>query len=37
MQFDLVTPEGQISSEDIEMVVVPGKDGDFGVLVVNMG
>ncbi len=32
MQFDIVTPEKLVSSEEVEMAVVPGKEGDFGVL-----
>tara|TARA_R110000868_G_scaffold6363_19_gene36248 strand:+ start:41024 stop:41440 length:417 start_codon:yes stop_codon:yes gene_type:complete len=31
--FDLVSPEKLLLSEDIEMVVVPGAEGDFGVLI----
>ena len=30
--FDLVSPEKLLLSEDVEMVVVPGAEGDFGVL-----
>lgn len=30
--FDLVSPERVLLSEDVEMVVVPGGDGYFGVL-----
>ena len=30
--FELVSPERQLMSEDVEMVVVPGTEGDFGVL-----
>ena len=32
VQFELVSPEQLILSEDVEMVVVPGGEGDFGVL-----
>ncbi len=32
VQFELVTPERLILSEAVEMVVVPGTDGNFGVL-----
>lgn len=32
LQFDLVSPAKLLLSEDVEMVVVPGGDGDFGVL-----
>ena len=31
-QFELVAPEKLIFSDDIEFVVVPGAEGDFGVL-----
>ncbi len=30
--FELVSPERLLLSEDVEMVVVPGAEGDFGVL-----
>jgi len=32
LQFELVTPERLIRSEAVHMVVVPGAEGDFGVL-----
>ena len=32
LQFDLVTPERLLLSEMVEMVVVPGTEGNFGVL-----
>ena len=32
LHFELVTPEKLIRSEDVHMVVVPGTEGDFGVL-----
>ncbi len=32
VQFELVSPEKLLLSEDVEMVVVPGAEGDFGVL-----
>ncbi len=32
VQFELVTPERLIVSRDVEMVVVPGSEGNFGVL-----
>ena len=32
VEFELVSPERLLVSEAIEMVVVPGADGDFGVL-----
>jgi F-type H+-transporting ATPase subunit epsilon len=31
--FELVSPEKLLLSDDVEMVVVPGAEGDFGVLV----
>lgn len=30
--FDLVAPDRLVSSAEVDMVVVPGMDGDFGVL-----
>ena len=30
--FELVSPERLLASEDADMVVVPGAEGDFGVL-----
>ena len=32
VQFELVSPEQLLLSEEVEMVVVPGSEGDFGVL-----
>ncbi|MFL2782520.1 MAG: ATP synthase F1 subunit epsilon [Rhodospirillales bacterium] len=32
VSFELVTPTSLAVSEDVDMVVVPGVDGDFGVL-----
>ena len=32
LTFDLVSPERLLLSTDVEMVVVPGDEGDFGVL-----
>lgn len=32
LHFELVTPERLIRSEDVHMVVVPGSEGEFGVL-----
>jgi F-type H+-transporting ATPase subunit epsilon len=32
IEFELVSPERLLVSESIEMVVVPGSEGDFGVL-----
>ena len=31
-QFDLVSPERLLLSEEVEMVTLPGSEGDFGVL-----
>ena len=32
LHFELVTPEKLLRSEDVHMVVVPGTEGDFGVM-----
>lgn len=32
VEFELVSPEKLLISERVSMVVVPGEDGDFGVL-----
>jgi len=32
LHFELVTPEKLLFSEEVHMVVVPGTEGDFGVL-----
>jgi len=32
VEFELVSPERLLASEPVEMVVVPGTEGDFGVL-----
>lgn len=32
LHFELVTPARLVRSEDVHMVVVPGVEGDFGVL-----
>ncbi len=32
LQFDLVSPERLLVSEPVDMVIVPGADGDFGAL-----
>jgi F-type H+-transporting ATPase subunit epsilon len=32
VQFELVSPERLLVSEAVDMVVVPGSEGDFGVL-----
>ena len=32
VEFELVSPERLLKSEPVEMVVVPGTEGDFGVL-----
>ena len=31
--FELVSPDRLLISEDVEMIVIPGTEGDFGVLV----
>lgn len=33
LHFDLVSPERLLLSESVDMVTVPGSEGDFGVLV----
>ena len=32
LKFELVTPSKLVRSETVHMVVVPGTEGDFGVL-----
>jgi F-type H+-transporting ATPase subunit epsilon len=32
LRFELVTPERQVLSADVHMVVVPGSEGEFGVM-----
>ena len=32
LHFELVTPARLVRSEDVHMVVVPGTEGDFGVM-----
>jgi F-type H+-transporting ATPase subunit epsilon len=32
LHFELVTPERLVLSQDVHMVVVPGSEGEFGVL-----
>ncbi|KKJ75564.1 ATP synthase subunit epsilon [Kiloniella litopenaei] len=32
VEFELVSPEKLLLSQSVDMVVVPGEDGDFGVL-----
>lgn len=32
LQFDLVAPEARLFQGEVDMVVVPGSEGDFGVL-----
>ncbi len=32
VEFELVTPERLLLSEEVDMVVIPGAEGDFGVL-----
>lgn len=33
LHFELVSPERLLMSSDVDMVVVPGVEGDFGVLI----
>ena len=32
ISFDLVSPESLIFNDDVWMIIIPGKDGDLGVL-----
>ena len=32
LHFELVTPEKLVRSEEVHMVVVPGSEGEFGVM-----
>ena len=32
LHFELVTPDSQVMSEDVYMVVVPGTEGDSGIM-----
>lgn len=32
LKFELVTPERLVRSQDVHMVVVPGSEGEFGVM-----
>jgi F-type H+-transporting ATPase subunit epsilon len=32
LRFELVTPERQVMAADVYMVVVPGTEGEFGVM-----
>jgi F-type H+-transporting ATPase subunit epsilon len=32
LHFELVTPEKLLRSEEVQMVVIPGIEGDFGVM-----
>ena len=32
LHFELVTPERLVRSDEVHMVVVPGVEGDFGVM-----
>ena len=32
LHFELVTPEKQVLSEDVYMVVVPGTEGEMGIM-----
>ena len=36
IHFELVSPESKILSKDITMAVIPGTEGDFGVLAGHM-
>jgi len=33
LTLDLVTPEKTVTSREVEMAVIPGSEGDFGVLI----
>ena len=33
LHFELVTPDRQVMSEDVYMVVVPGTEGESGIMV----
>jgi F-type H+-transporting ATPase subunit epsilon len=35
VQFELVSPERVLASEPVDMVVLPGEEGDFGVLALH--
>ena len=32
MKLEIVTPQGLLFSDDVKMVTVPGKEGEFGIL-----
>ena len=32
ISFDLVSPENLIFNDEVGMIIIPGKDGDFGIL-----
>ncbi len=32
LHFELVTPDRQIMSEDVHMVVIPGSEGESGIM-----
>ena len=32
LHFELVTPDRQVKSEDVHMVVVPGTEGESGIM-----
>jgi F-type H+-transporting ATPase subunit epsilon len=32
LHFELVTPERQVMSEDVHMVVIPGTEGESGIM-----
>jgi F-type H+-transporting ATPase subunit epsilon len=36
IKFDLVSPEQKIMSDDVTMAIIPGTEGDFGVLANHM-
>ncbi|MDE5592021.1 MAG: F0F1 ATP synthase subunit epsilon, partial [Helicobacter sp.] len=32
LKLEIVTPQGKIFSNDVKMVILPGSEGEFGVL-----
>ena len=32
ISFDLVSPEKLIFNDEVSMIIIPGKDGDLGIL-----
>lgn len=32
LKLDIVTPRGQVYSQDVEMVTLPGREGEMGIL-----